>query len=167
MPNAIAGWFCDSILRLFTPPVGGVLDTAEIGMYVVRNVTGASSEREIEGYALTTAYDAPYATWRYPWRNPGGDFDSTVKVSALIPGTYQGWIVWNVTELLREKWTDVAHNGIVFKYREENLAAPGAICRFTSGGLKGTSPYIKLIYDFPSGLSDHTVRDRGKRHASG
>ncbi|MBN2227306.1 MAG: T9SS type A sorting domain-containing protein [candidate division Zixibacteria bacterium] len=150
-------------LASFTPPVGGVLDTAEVGMYVIRNVTGASASCEIDGYALTTAYDVTVATWRYPWSSPGGDYDTTMHVSAVIAGTHCGWIVWDVTELLREKWDDVANGGMLFRYHEENLAPPGASCWFTPGGLKGTSPYVRLIYDFPSGVNDHVDDEKAEK----
>jgi len=145
----------------FTPPVGGVLDTAEIGMYVIRSVSGEAPSREVDVHALTTAYEASTATWQFPWNNPGGDYDEVWYTSVDIPNDYEGWIVWDVTDLLRESWVELETNGILFKYRQDGLEAPGAICGFTSGAVKSTSPYLKLVYDFPSGAADEfdAVRD--------
>jgi hypothetical protein len=127
----LAGWAPDSIFQ------------AKLYLYHYRggNYTGS---RSINAYSLTSAFDESTATWNYPWTTPGGDFDNSITASADVPEAWENWVSWDVTGILKNRWTNVANCGFLLKDAVEDAPPPdGPYVRFHSHR-KDSLPYLEV-----------------------
>jgi hypothetical protein len=125
------GWAPDSISQ------------AKLYLYHYRggNYTGS---RAINVYPLTSAFNESTATWNYPWVTPGGDYDNGISASADVPEAWENWVSWDVTEILKNRWTNVANCGFLLKDAVEDAPPPdGPYVRFHSHR-KDSLPYLEV-----------------------
>jgi hypothetical protein len=112
--------------------------------------------RTVDLYSLTSAFDESTATWNSPWTAPGGDYDVAVMASADVPEAWENWVEWDVTEILRNRWSNVAGYGFFLKDPVEDSPPPdGPYVRFRSrrylDEAPGELPYLTVQIGLPSG----------------
>jgi hypothetical protein len=77
------------------------------------SVTNETARVGIEACPLTTAWNAGTVSWTGPWRNPGGDFDSTSPATyAIAPGD-SNQVTLDVTEYLLAWQNGTANCGVI------------------------------------------------------
>jgi hypothetical protein len=91
-----------------------------------------SVSRTINVYPLTTTFNESTATWNYPWTSPGGDFDSSVSASADVPEAEGNWVEWDVTGILKNRWSNITECGFLLKDPVEDTPVDGPYVRFRS-----------------------------------
>jgi hypothetical protein len=105
------------------------------------NYTGS---RTINAYSLTSAFNESTATWNSPWITPGGDYDGSIGASAEVPEEWENWVSWDVTEILKNRWTNVVNCGFLLKDAIEDAPPPdGPYVRFHSHR-KDSLPYLEV-----------------------
>ncbi len=115
-----------------------------------------AGSRTVDLYSLTSAFDESTATWNSPWAVPGGDYDVSVGTSADVPEAWENWVEWDVTQLLKERWGNVADYGFLLKDPIEDSAPPdGPYVRFRSYRYADEAPaelpYLTVQIGPPSG----------------
>jgi hypothetical protein len=115
---------------------------AKLCLYHYRggNYTGS---RTINVYPLTTAFNESTATWNSPWTTPGGDHDNTIGASAEVPEAWENWVSWNVTGIVKNRWSNVANCGFLIKDPLEDAPPSGPYVRFHSHR-KDSLPYLEV-----------------------
>jgi hypothetical protein len=127
----LTGWSPDSISQ------------AKLHLYHYRGgyYTGF---RTINVYALTTTFSEAVATWNTPWDTPGGDYDNSIGTSADVPEAWENWVEWDVTDIVKGRWNDVAECGFLIKDPLEDDTGDGPYVLFYSH--RGDSlPYLELV----------------------
>jgi hypothetical protein len=125
---------CRSVLRFdlegWVPPTDSILQ-AKLYLYHYRgdNYTGV---RTINVYILTTAFHESTATWNAPWATPGGDYDNTLSSSADVPETWENWVFWDVTDIMKNRWDNLVNYGFLIKDPVEDTPSDGPYIRFYS-----------------------------------
>ena len=116
----LSGWGVDSISQ------------AKLYLYHYRGGYYSDS-RTINVYALTKGFNESTATWNFPWSVPGGDYYAGLGASAKVPEDWENWVAWDVTALLKSRWTQVANYGLLLKDPAEDAPPPdGPYVRFHS-----------------------------------
>ena len=138
----------------WTPDVDSI-SYAGLYLYHYRG-GGDEGSRTIEVYSLTTAFDESTATWNSPWTNPGGDYDAGFDASAEVPEAWENWVTWDVTDILRNRWGNVAQHGFLLRDPIEDSPPPdGPYFRFRSRRYEDETPqeipYLLLQIGRPSG----------------
>jgi hypothetical protein len=112
---------------------------AKLHLYHYRggNYTGY---RTLNCYPLTTGFDETTATWNSPWTLPGGDFDPSYFSSADVPEAWENWVEWDVTDILKNRWSNVTDFGFMIKDPEEDTPVDGPYVRFRSHRYAGEYP---------------------------
>jgi hypothetical protein len=116
---------------------------AKLYLYHYRggNYTGS---RTINMYSLTSAFNESTATWNSPWTISGGDYDSSIGTSAEVPEAWGNWVSWDVTEILKNRWDNIANCGFLLKDPVEDAPPPdGPYVRFHSHR-KDSLPYLEV-----------------------
>jgi hypothetical protein len=127
----LSGWGVDSISQ------------AKLYLYHYRG-GNYSGSRTINVYALTSGFDEVTATWNFPWSVPGGDYYAGIVASAGVPEDWENWVAWDVTALLKNRWSQVANYGFLLKDPAEDAPpSDGPYVRFYSH--RGDSlPYLEV-----------------------
>lgn len=112
--------------------------------------------RTVEVYTLTTAFEESTATWNFPWTTPGGDYDISLSASAQVPEAWENWVMWDVLDILRNRWDNVAQYGFLLRDSIEDAAPPdGPYVRFRSHRYQDEAPqeipYLLVQIGWPSG----------------
>ncbi len=115
----LTGWGADSISQ------------AKLFLYHYRGGYYTGS-RTINVYPLTSGFDESTATWNFPWTTAGGDYDSSLGTSANVPEELENWAEWDVTDLLRNRWSNAADYGFLLKDPVEDSPTDGPYVRFRS-----------------------------------
>ena len=115
----LSGWGLDSISQ------------AKLYLYHYRGGNYTPS-RTIDVYSLTSGFDETTATWNFPWAAAGGDYDSSLSTSTDVPEDWENWVEWDVTDLLKERWSNVADFGFLLKDPVEDSPTDGPYVRFRS-----------------------------------
>jgi hypothetical protein len=140
----LSGWGADSIFQ------------AKLYLYHYRGGYYTDS-RAINVYPLTSAFDEFTATWNFPWAIPGGDYDTSVSASADVPEEWENWVAWDVTELLMNRWNNIANCGFLLKDPVEDTPFDGPYVRFRShrhlGEFPEEVPYLEISTE-PTGVGD-------------
>jgi hypothetical protein len=127
----LTGWSSDSISQ------------AKLHLYHYRGGSYSGS-RAVNVYALTAAFDEATATWNTPWITPGGDYDNGIGASADVPEAWENWVEWDVTDIVKGRWNDVAECGFLIRDPLEDDTGDGPYVRFYSH--RGDSlPYLELV----------------------
>ncbi len=132
----LSGWGPDSISQ------------AKLYLYHYRggDYTGF---RTINAYSLTAGFDEATATWNFPWTNAGGDYDASLGTSANVPEELENWVEWDVTDLLKERWSNVADYGFLLKDPVEDSPTDGPYVRFRShrylSEFPQELPYLEIL----------------------
>jgi hypothetical protein len=119
------------------------ISQAKLYLYHYRggNYTGS---RTINVYPLTSTFNESTATWNSPWTTPGSDYDNSILASAEVPEAWGNWVSWDVTEILKNKWNNVANCGFLLKDAVEEAPPPdGPYVRFHSHR-KDSLPYLEV-----------------------
>ncbi len=134
---------CRTVIRFalddWTPDPDSIA-YAELQMYHYRggNYEGV---RTLEVYSLTAAFDESTATWNFPWAAPGGDYDPGFVSSAEVPEAWGNWVGWDVTGILRNRWTGIADFGLLLRDPIEDSPSPdGPYERFRSRRYEDEAP---------------------------
>jgi hypothetical protein len=137
------GWSPDSISQ------------AKLYLYHYRGGNYTVS-RTINVYPLTSAFNEFTATWNYPWMAPGGDYDNSITASADVPEAWENWVAWDVTDILKNRWSKVVDYGFLLKDPvEDTPSSDGPYIRFHSHR-KDSLPYLEII------TSSTSVEDIGE-----
>lgn len=121
-------------------PGGDTITQAKLYLYHYRG-GGYTGSRAINVYSLTSAFDESTATWNFPWVTPGGDYDISISASADVPEAWENWVGWDVTEILKNRWTNVVNRGFLLKDAIED--ADGPYVRFHSHR-RDSLPYLEV-----------------------
>jgi hypothetical protein len=118
------------------------ISQAKLYLYHYRggNYTGS---RTINVYSLTNAFNESTATWNSPWITPGGDYDNSIHTSAEVPEAWGNWVSWNVTGIVKNRWSYIADYGFLLKDPLEDAPSPGPYVRFHSHR-KDSLPYLEV-----------------------
>jgi hypothetical protein len=108
--------------------------------------------RTINVYPLTTAFTESTATWNYPWTTPGGDYDNSITASADVPQEWENWVAWDVTDMLKNRWSNIVNYGFLIKDPVEDTPGDGPYVRFHSHR-KDSLPYLE-IFTSPTSVED-------------
>ncbi|KPL02753.1 MAG: hypothetical protein AMJ90_04925 [candidate division Zixibacteria bacterium SM23_73_2] len=103
-----------------------------------------SGSRTIDVHSLTSAFSESTAAWNFPWTNPGGDYDTSISASADVPEEWENWVEWDVTDLLKNRWSNVKSCGFLVKDAVEDTPGDGPYVRFHSHR-KDSLPYLEII----------------------
>jgi hypothetical protein len=135
----LAGWGSDSISQ------------AKLHLY---HYSGGyyTGSRTINVYPLASAFNESTATWNYPWITPGGDYDNSITVSADVPEALNNWVAWDVTDMLKNRWSNIANFGFLIKDPVEDTPGSGPYVRFHSHR-KDSLPYLEIITS-PTSVED-------------
>ncbi len=141
----------------WTPNVDSI-SNARLYLFHYRGGSYAGS-RTIEVYSLTNAFEESTATWNFPWTTPGGDYDVSFSASAEIPEAWENWAEWDVTDILRNRWGNVAQYGFLLRDPIEDSPPPdGPYVRFRSHRYQDEAPqeipYLLVQIGRPSGDAD-------------
>ena len=114
----------------WTPNLASISE-AKLHLYHYRggNYTGS---RTLNVYPLTSSFGESTATWNFPWTNPGGDYDASVSASTDVPEEWENWVEWDVTDLLKNRWSNVKSCGFLIKDAVEDTPGDGPYVRFHS-----------------------------------
>jgi hypothetical protein len=112
--------------------------------------------RTLNAYPLITGFDETTVTWLFPWTTPGGDYDNTITTTADIPLEWENWVHWDVTDIMKNRWSFVANCGLLIKDPIEDTPPPdGPYVRFRSHRYADEAPdeipYLLVHYGFISG----------------
>jgi hypothetical protein len=77
------------------------------------SVTNETAVVGIEACPLTTAWDAGSVSWTGPWRNPGGDFDSTTPATYAIAAGDSNQVTLDITEYVLAWQNGTANCGVI------------------------------------------------------
>jgi len=126
----------------WTPNLASISE-AKLHLYHYRggNYTGS---RTLNVYPLTSSFGESTATWNFPWTNPGGDYDASVSASTDVPEEWENWVEWDVTDLLKNRWSNVKSCGFLIKDAVEDTPGDGPYVRFHSHR-KDSLPYLEII----------------------
>jgi hypothetical protein len=92
-----------------------------------------TDSRTVNVYALTKTFEESTATWNYPWTTPGGDFDNSISASADVPQAWENWVEWDITDIVKNRWSNVLDYGFLIKDPVEDAPPPdGPYVRFRS-----------------------------------
>jgi hypothetical protein len=103
-----------------------------------------TGSRTINVYPLTSGFDESTATWNYPWITPGGDYDNSISASADVPEELNNWVAWDVTDILKNRWSNIANYGFLIKDPVEDTPSDGPYVRFHSHR-KDSLPYLEIF----------------------
>jgi hypothetical protein len=119
------------------------ISQAKLYLYHYRggNYTGS---RTINVYPLTSGFDESTATWNSSWATPGGDYDNSINASAEVPEAWENWVIWDVTNLLKNRWSNIANYGFLIKDAVEGTPGDGPYVRFHSHRADSL-PYLEVI----------------------
>ncbi|HEX7401241.1 MAG TPA: DNRLRE domain-containing protein, partial [candidate division Zixibacteria bacterium] len=136
------------------------ISQAKLYLYHYRgdNYTGI---RTINVYALTTAFLESTTTWNTPWITPGGDYDNAISSSADIPEAWENWVFWDVTEILKNRWNDIANHGFLIKDPVEGSPGPDGPyewfyshrCLNDTNTSNDFAPYLEIIVGISSAVN--------------
>lgn len=128
----LTGWDSDSISQ------------AKLHLYHYRG-GNYSVSRAINVYPLTSAFNESTATWNSPWTTPGGDYDNSISASADVPEAWENWVAWDVTDILKNRWSNTVDYGFLLKDQIEDTPPPdGPYVRFHSHR-KDSLPYLEIL----------------------
>ena len=85
---------------------------------------------------------------------PGGDYDSTISSSADVPEEWDNWVFWDITDILKNRWSNVANYGFMIKDPVEDYPSSGPYIRFYSHRCLDDTDTLN---DFPSYLEVQTT----------
>jgi hypothetical protein len=128
----LTGWAPDSISQ------------AKLYLYHYRG-GGYTGSRTLYIYSLTTGFDETTATWNSPWTTPGGDYDNTISASADAPETLENWVEWNVTDIVKNRWSNISNYGFLIRDPLEDDTGDGPYVRFRSHRYEEETP-LELPY---------------------
>ena len=103
-----------------------------------------TGSRTINVYPLTSGFDESTATWNYPWTTPGGDYDNSITASADVPEAWDNWVAWDVTDMLKNRWSNAVDYGFLLKDPVEDSPGSGPYVRFHSHR-KDSLPYLEIL----------------------
>jgi hypothetical protein len=121
---------------------------AKLYLYHYRggNYTGS---RTLNAYPLTTGFDETTATWNFPWTTPGGDYDNSLSAFAAVPEAWDNWVFWDVTDILKNRWSQVANSGFLIRDPVEDTPSDGPYVRFRShrysDEFPDEIPYLEVV----------------------
>jgi hypothetical protein len=121
---------------------------AKLYLYHYRggNYTGS---RTLIAYPLTTGFDEAAATWNSPWTLPGGDYDNAFSASAAVPEAWENWVDWDVTDILKNRFSQVASFGLLIRDPVEDTPTDGPYVRFRShryaDEFPAEIPYLEVV----------------------
>jgi len=69
----------------------------------------------VDAYRVTTPWERNTARWDYPWRRPGGDFDSVRACRFPTATTDSHPIVLDITEVVKQWQSGRANCGLILK----------------------------------------------------
>lgn len=124
-----------------------------------------TGSRTINAYSLTCGFDESTATWNSPWTIPGGDYDGSVSASADVPEELENWVAWDVTDILKSRWSNVVDYGFLLKDPVEDAPPDGPYVRFHSHR-KDSLPYLE-IFTSPTDVEDVGDEDTHKSFSLG
>jgi len=70
---------------------------------------------EIEGFRITTPWIINNVNWFYPWKNPGGDFDSSCYTTYIMEYNQKMGIFLDLTRFLKYWIRFGANYGVILK----------------------------------------------------
>jgi hypothetical protein len=143
----LAGWSPDSISQ------------AKLHLYHYRG-GNYSVSRTINVYPLTSAFAESTATWNYPWITPGGDYDNSITASADVPEEWENWVAWDVTDIVKNRWSNIANYGFLIKDPVEDSPGDGPYVRFHSHR-KDSLPYLEILTE-PTDVESIENENTGK-----
>jgi hypothetical protein len=135
----LTGWGSDSISQ------------AKLHLYHYRG-GNYSVSRAINVYPLTSTFNESTATWNSPWTTPGGDYDNSITASADVPEVWENWVAWDVTDMLKNHWSNIANHGFLIKDPVEDSPGDGPYVRFHSHR-KDSLPYLEILTE-PTDVED-------------
>jgi hypothetical protein len=127
----LTGWDSDSISQ------------AKLHLYHYRG-GNYSVSRAINVYPLTSGFNESTATWNSPWTTPGGDYDNSISASADVPEELNNWVAWDVTGILKNRWSNAVDYGFLLKDPVEDTPGSGPYVRFHSHR-KDSLPYLEIL----------------------
>jgi hypothetical protein len=134
----LTGWAPDSIFQ------------AKLHLYHYRG-GNYSGTRTLNVCPLTSGFDETVATWNTPWSTPGGDYDNSISASADVPEAWGNWVVWDVTGLVKDRWSYVSTCGFLIKDPVEDTPVDGPYVRFRSHRyileFPEELPYLEIVTD--------------------
>ena len=149
----LTGWDSDSISQ------------AKLHLYHYRG-GNYSVSRAINVYPLTSAFNESTATWNSPWTTPGGDYDNSISASADVPEEWENWVAWDVTDILKNRWSNAVDYGFLLRDQIEDTPTPdGPYVRFHSHR-KDSLPYLE-IFTSPTSVEDVDDENTHKRFSVG
>jgi hypothetical protein len=108
-----------------------------------------SGSRTVNVYPLTSTFNEFTATWNSPWSTPGGDYDNSISASAEVPEAWGNWVVWDVTDIMKNRWDNVANLGFLLKDPIEDTPTDGPYIRFRShrflNEFPDEVPYLEIV----------------------
>jgi cbb3-type cytochrome oxidase subunit 3 len=125
----------------WSPAVESISE-AKLHLYHYRggNYTGS---RAINVHPLACAFNESTATWNFPWTDPGGDYDASISASADVPEEWNNWVEWDVTDLLKNRWSNITNYGFLIKDVVEDASGDGPYVRFHSHRADSL-PYLEV-----------------------
>jgi hypothetical protein len=113
---------------------------AKLNLYHYRG-GNYSGWRSVNVYTLTSTFDESTATWNFPWSVPGGDYDVAFVTSADVTEAWENWVEWDVTEIVKNRWSNVADFGFLLRDPIEDMPPPdGPYERFRSRRYEEEAP---------------------------
>ncbi len=135
-----------------------------------------SGSRIINVYPLTSGFDESTATWNFPWTTPGGDYDNSMTTAADVDSAWGNWVEWDVTDILKDRWSNIANYGFLLKdpvedspdepyikfhcHREDSLPYLEVTTAGTSVGdddVQAVSRNFSLGQNFPNPFNHQTL----------
>ncbi len=110
---------------------------------------GYTGTRTLKAYPLITGFDEATATWNSPWGMPGGDYDNGVFAAADVPEAWENWVEWDVTDIVKNRWSHVADFGFLIRDPLEDDTGDGPYVRFRShryaDEFPQQVPYLEIV----------------------
>ncbi len=105
--------------------------------------------RTLNVYPLTNGFDEATATWNFPWTTPGGDYDNGVSASADVPEDWENWVEWDVTDIVKNQWSNATSFGFLIRDPLEDDTGDGPYVRFRSHRYSDEYPqevpYLEIV----------------------
>ncbi len=100
-------------------------------------------------YPLTTGFNEVTATWNSPWTAPGGDYDNGIFSGAQVPEAWENWVEWDITDLVKTRWSNIASSGLLIRDPAEDDTGDGPYVRFRSHRYSDEYPqevpYLEIV----------------------
>ena len=113
----------------------------------------------VEARRVTRDWGRSNVRWDYPWRRPGGDFDTTATaLHVFVPGRHRN-LALNITRYVRH-WIDNGHTGSYgLLFRKGMTREPGFVKIQRMSGVLSRAR-VRVIYRRPRRRGDFTLKGK-------